>query len=259
LPLPTVLRVLNVLPHEHVTSVSTYCGWISVLTVSSLWPPGRRCLSPGVNRSRYHEQLDELGAMLVTMAEATTTAIQCANSALLHGDGESVQLVHDSAVAISAEFRRVEDLAFLLLARQQPVASDLRLIVVGQHAAADLDRMGQLAGHIAKIAQRHHPDCLVRVEGCAPIREMAMVAERIAAKAAEAIRGRDAVLAAELERDDDRMDALHRRLWATLLGDWHDGTESAVDAALLGRFYERYADHSVNAARQVVFLVTGHA
>jgi phosphate transport system protein len=209
-------------------------------------------------RNRFHEQLDELGEMLVTMAEASTAAIQRANWAL-HGDSESVELVHDTAVAISAQFGRIEELAFILLARQQPVASDLRLIIVGQHAAADLDRMGQLASHIAKIAQRRSPDCLVQIDGCAPIREMATVAEQIAAKATEAIRGRDAVLAAELERDDDMMDALHRRLWATLLGGWHDGTESAIDAALLGRFYERYADHAVNAAQQVVYLVTGHA
>jgi len=210
-------------------------------------------------RHRFHGQLEDLGEMLVMMAEAAAAAIQRANWALLHGDGESVELVHDTAVAISAQFGRIEDLTFLLLAQQQPVASDLRLIVVGQHAAADLDRMGQLASHIAKIARRHHPGGLVRVEGCAPIREMATVAEQIAAKATEAIRGRDAVLAAELERDDDLMDALHRRLWATLLGGWQDGTESAIDAALLGRFYERYADHAVNAARRMVYLVTGHA
>jgi phosphate transport system protein len=210
-------------------------------------------------RSRFHEQLDDLGEMLVKMAEAATVAIQRANWALLHCDSESVELVHDTAVAISAQFGRIEDLAFTLLAQQQPVASDLRLIVVGQHAAADLDRMGQLASHIVKIAQRHYPNCLVQIEGFAPIREMAAVAEKIAAKATEAIRGQDAVLAAELERDDDLIDALHRRLWATLLGGWDDGTESAIDAALLGRFYERYADHAVNAARQVVYLVTGHA
>jgi phosphate transport system protein len=225
---------------------------------------GTRCLlqaakAGGRMRNRFHEQLDELGEMLVTMAAAATTAIQRANWALLSGDSESVELVHDTALAISAQFRRIENLTFLLLARQQPVASDLRLIIVGQHAAADLDRMGQLASHIAKIAQRNLPDGLVRVEGCAPIREMATVAEQIAAKATEAIRGRDAVLAADLERDDDQIDALHRRLWATLLGGWQDGTEAAIDAALLGRFYERYADHAVNAARQVVYLITGHA
>jgi phosphate transport system protein len=210
-------------------------------------------------RNQFHEQLDELGQMLVKMAEASTAAIQRANWALVRDDSESVELVHDTAVAIGAQFRRIEGLAFLLLARQQPVASDLRLIMVSQHAAADLDRMGQLASHIAKIAQRHYPDCLVQVDGCAPIREMATAAEEIAAKATEAIRVRDATLAAELERDDDHIDALHRRLWATLLGGWSDGTESAIDAALLGRFYERYADHAVNAARQVVYLVTGHA
>jgi phosphate transport system protein len=213
----------------------------------------------GAMRNRFHEQLEDLSELLVNMAEATTAAIQGANSALLHDDDVTVELVHNTATAISAQSRRIEDLAFLLLARQQPVASDLRLIVVVQHAAVDLDRMGQLASHIAKIAQRHYPDRMVQIERCAPIREMATVAEEIATKATEAIRGRDAVLAAELERDDDLMDALHRQLWAKLLGGWHDGIECAIDAALLGRFYERYADHAVNAARQVVYPLTGPA
>ncbi len=210
-------------------------------------------------RNRFHEQLDELNGLLVVMAQAATAAIREASQALLNADNASAQEVHDTAASISAQFQRTEELAFLLLARQQPVASDLRLIIASLHAAADLDRMGQLADHIAKIARRHHPNCAVEAVGCAAIRQMAQVAEEIAVKATEAVRTRDAVLAAELATDDDRMDALHRHLWTTLLGGWREGVESAIDAAMLGRFYERYADHAVNAARQVVYLVTGHA
>jgi phosphate transport system protein len=210
-------------------------------------------------RNRFHEQLDELNGLLVVMAETATVAMRGASQALLNADNASAQYVHDTAASISAQFQRTEELSFLLLAQQQPVASDLRLIIASLHSAADLDRMGQLADHIAKIAQRHHPSCAVEAEGCAAIRQMAQVAEEIAVKATEAVRTRDARLAAELATDDDRMDALHRRLWTTLLGGWREGVESAIDAAMLGRFYERYADHAVNAARQVVFLVTGHA
>jgi phosphate transport system protein len=87
---------------------------------------------------------------------------------------------------------------------------------------------------------------------------MAEVADRIAGKITMVLSAPDAVRAAELERDDDAMDELHRRLFLILLGpDWAHGVEAAVDAALLGRFYERFADHAVNAGKHIVYLVTG--
>jgi phosphate transport system protein len=90
------------------------------------------------------------------------------------------------------------------------------------------------------------------------ISEMAEVADRIAAKSAEVLANNDATRAAEMERDDDAMDELHRQLLAFMLGAaWRHGVEAAIDGALLGRYYERYADHAVNAGNQVVYLVTG--
>ena len=87
---------------------------------------------------------------------------------------------------------------------------------------------------------------------------MGQVAQRICAKCSSVIAGRDLGVAAELERDDDVMDDLHRRLFSTLLDDaWRGGTECAIDVTLCGRYYERCCDHAVSVARRVVFLVTG--
>jgi phosphate transport system protein len=122
----------------------------------------------------------------------------------------------------------------------------------------DLERMGDLAEHIAKIARRRYPASAVPPELRAVLLEMGQIAQRIVAKAGSVIAGQDAELAAELEHDDDAMDALHRRLFKILLDDdWSYGMEAAIDITLLGRFYERFADHAVSVARRVVYLVTG--
>jgi phosphate transport system protein len=208
-------------------------------------------------RDIFHDQLDELNVLLGQMAGAAQLAMRHASAALLDLDSAAAAQAHDATAGIGKLFYRAEELACLILARQQPVALDLRLIIASLHASTDLDRMGQLADHVARIAMRHHPEQAIRIEACPGIRQMATVADEMAGKAAKAIRDRDAALAEELPHDDDRMDALHRQLWATLLGDWEDGVQPAIDAAMLGRFYERYADHAVSAARQVVYVVTG--
>lgn len=210
-------------------------------------------------RDVFHEQLDELNAILGQMAGVAQLAMRNASAALLDLDADAGAQAHDAVAELDKLFQRAEELACLALARQQPVAADLRLIVASLHASADLDRMGKLADHVARIAQRHHPERAVRIEACPDIREMATVADEIAGKAATAIRDRNVALAEDLPHDDDRMDALHHRLWATLLGDWRDGVQPAIDAAMLGRFYERYADHAVSAAHQIVYVVTGKA
>jgi phosphate transport system protein len=124
--------------------------------------------------------------------------------------------------------------------------------------AADLERMGDLADHVAKTALRRHPSPAVPAELRGVFKEMANVADAIAGKVATVLAEPDAALAAELESDDDVMDNLHRQLFKVLLGDdWPYGAETAIDGALLGRFYERFADHAVNSGRRVIYLLTG--
>jgi phosphate transport system protein len=145
-----------------------------------------------------------------------------------------------------------------LLARQQPVATDLRAIVTGLRMSSDLERVGDYAVHIAKVARRRHPASVVPVELRATFLEMGQAATRIAIKAGTVIATRDLTLAAQLLADDDTIDDLHAQLFEKLLASsFEHGVEAAVDLALLGRYYERLADHAVSVSHAVTYLVTG--
>ena len=145
-----------------------------------------------------------------------------------------------------------------IIARQQPVASDLRALVTALRMSADLERMGDLAHHVAKVVRLRHPEGAVPDQVLGLIEAMGVTAEKIAAKTGVVISTRDTVLAAQVEKDDDEMDLLHRQLIAALIAPtWEHGVETAIDLTLLGRYYERYADHAVSVARRVIFLVTG--
>ncbi len=145
-----------------------------------------------------------------------------------------------------------------IIARQQPVASDLRALVTALRMSADLERMGDLAHHVAKVVRLRHPAGAVPDQILGLIESMGVTAEKIATKTGVVISTRDTALAAQVEKDDDEMDLLHRQLISALIAPtWEHGVETAIDLTLLGRYYERYADHAVSVARRVIFLVTG--
>lgn len=208
-------------------------------------------------REAFRSDMAELNRTLVSMAQTVGEAMRRATRALVRADKELASTVVTGDAHVDALYRDAEERVYELLARQHPVAGDLRVVVTGLHVAADLERMGDLAQHVAKIALLRHPKTAVPDDLADLIVAMGAVADTVAAKVTAVLSSRNATLAAELERDDDAMDELHRELFTILFGDWQHGIEAAVDGALLGRFYERYADHAVNAGRQVVFLVTG--
>jgi phosphate transport system protein len=208
-------------------------------------------------RDTFHDELDQIGAALIEMTQLVGTAMSRATTALLNADLTLAEDVVSSDEKVNILYRETEERAFDLLARQQPVASDLRVIVTGLRMVASLERMGDLAAHIAKIARLRYPNAAVPVEVRDIVRQMAVVAQNVVTKAGAVLAGHDIELAAEVERDDDAMDELHKRLFTVLLGDWQHGIEAAIDVTLLGRFYERYADHAVSLSRRVIQLVTG--
>ena len=209
-------------------------------------------------RDAYHDELDGISASLVEMTNLVGSAMSRATTALLDADLHIAETVITADEQVDALYRDVEARAFDLLARQQPVASDLRVIVTSLRMVAELERMGDLALHVAKIARRRYPGSAVPPELRSTLLEMGHVAQEIVAKAGSVIAGRDVELAAQLERDDDVMDALHKRLFTVILDDsWEGGMEAAIDITLAGRYYERFADHAVSVARRVVYLVTG--
>ncbi len=209
-------------------------------------------------RDAYHEELEALSDSLVEMTRLVGSAINRASTALQDADltlAESVIAADDAVDALRDELDRR---AFDLLARQQPVATDLRTIVTSLRMSADLERMCDLARHLARIARRRFPDSAIPPELRSTIVEMSQVAERLVAKTGSVIAKKDVVVALELERDDDEMDHLHRELFTQLLDKNSPyGVEQAIDVTQIGRFYERFADHAVSVAHRVVYLVTG--
>jgi phosphate transport system protein len=208
-------------------------------------------------RDTFHDELDQFGAALIEMSKLVGTAMHKATTSLLQADLTLAEEVITGDDKINRLHQETEERAYDLLARQQPVAGDLRVIVTGLRMVASLERMGDLAVHIAKIARMRYPEPAVPAEVHEIIRQMGVVAQNIVTKAGAVLAGHDIQLAGELERDDDAMDALHKKLFTVLLDDWKHGVEAAIDVTLLGRFYERYADHAVSLSRRVVQLVTG--
>src|SRR5665213_2150670 len=210
-------------------------------------------------RDAYHDEMDAITDQLVAMTRLVGHAMSVATEALLSSDLAAAESVIDADAAIDALRENVERRTVDLIARQQPVARDLRALTTGLRTAADLERSGDLAAHVAKLARRRFPGCAVPPELQATIRQMGDVAAVVVDKAGDVIVSRDASRAHELEADDDIMDELHKELLLAMLApDWKYGVDTAIDLALAGRYYERYADHAVSVARQVVYLVTGN-
>lgn len=208
-------------------------------------------------RDAFHEDLDRVSDQLVEMTRLASSAMARATTALLDADITLAESVIENDAKIDQLREDLDMLAIELLARQQPVATDLRIVVTAMRMSSDIERMGDLARHVAKVARLRFPHSAVPADLRAIILQMGQVAERIVTKAGSIIAAKDADAARTLEREDDAMDDLHRELFEKLSDDWIHGTESAVDITLIGRYYERFADHAVSVARRVVFLVTG--
>ncbi|MGW6918303.1 phosphate signaling complex protein PhoU [Kitasatospora sp. NPDC054939] len=209
-------------------------------------------------RDAYHEELDSIGDSLVEMTRLVGSALGRATTALLDADLELAEKVIAADARINQLHHDLENRAIDLLARQQPVATDLRIVVTSLRMSADLERCGDLARHVAKVARLRYPESAVPGDLHATVLEMGQLAQRLVAKAGLVIATKDVDKALELEQDDDRIDALHRELFAHLIDErWQHGIETGVDVTLVGRYYERFADHAVSVAKRVVYLVTG--
>ncbi len=209
-------------------------------------------------RSVFQEELDGVSQSLVDLTNMVSESIQKATQALIAADLKLAEEVISYDEKIDNYQHDLDSRIIDIIARQQPVASDLRALVTALRMSADLERMGDLAHHVAKVARLRHPNSAVPNELHNTIAQMGSVAEKIARKVGTVIETRNTLLALEIEKDDDEMDTLHREVISALTGSsWNKGIDSAIDLTLLGRYYERYADHAVSVARRVYFLVTG--
>ncbi|MHA6792248.1 phosphate signaling complex protein PhoU [Pseudonocardia bannensis] len=211
-----------------------------------------------MRRESLQEQLVQLDALLAQMCTEVAAGMQHATTALLDSRVRLAERVISADDAVDALRNRIEEVATEALVFHAPVASGLRTVVTAIRSADDIERMGDLAQHVAEAARRRHPGSAVPEEVRPLFAEMGALGVRLALKTAEVIRTRNVLMAVELEREDDAMDELHKHMFAVLMDqDWRHGVAPAVDLTLLARYYERYADHAVSVARHMVFAVTG--
>lgn len=209
-------------------------------------------------RDAFHEQLEGINDRIVEMANLVEVAVEEATAALLEADARRAEHVITADVEIDRLQTLVEEQTFEQLALQQPVATDLRILVGALRMTADLERMGDLAEHVAKITRLRYPEHAIPDDVKGTIAEMGKVAKRMVHDVATCVAARDVEAAERLVGADDEMDSLRRSLFQRMLDPgWAHGVEAAVDIALLGRYYERIADHAVSMARRVIYLVTG--
>jgi len=209
-------------------------------------------------RDAYYDQLRAIVDDVVELASLVRRALASATLALLEADRALAEQVIADDERIDKLTNDIEDRSFLIMATQQPVAGDLRQLIATMRIIADLERMGDLAVHVAKVARMREPVNAVPEELQDTVRSMAQVADAMIAAASHVVAERDVEAAQELERKDDEMDKLHRQLFRALLSDsWPYSVEAAVDLALLSRFYERIGDHAVSLGRRMIFQVTG--
>jgi len=209
-------------------------------------------------RETFQIKLDTMVSELARIARFAGQTMTHASTALQQADPGFAELVLSNRDKMRILCEQVRQRCLKLLVLQAPVATDLRIVITAMRAVCDLERMGHLAGHIATIAQLNHPGLPIPGEIRPVFARMSMLAVTLAHDAAAAIESRDQLSGERLAQADDEVDALHRQIFRILFSqDWSHGIKPAVDAALIGRYYERFADHAVAIAREISFLATG--
>ena len=209
-------------------------------------------------RETFHLDLQQILDDLVSLTSMAQAAIARATGALVAADVQLAETVIADDVLIDALREQIDTKAVDLLARQAPVATDLRIIVTAMRISAEVERMGDLARHIAAVARARYPEHVVPADITEVFAAMGAAAEEICQAAAEALRSLDGEAAARIERLDDTLDAQQLDLAERVVQeDWPHSMQAAVDTTLVSRFYERFGDHAVTIARRVKYLVTG--
>lgn len=209
-------------------------------------------------REIFEAELKQVGDDLAEMSRLVESAVNRAGQALLTADLQLAQSVIGDDHTIDALERELDERCVLLLAQQQPVATDLRVVVSALRMSATLERMGDLARHIAQVARGRYPSRAIEPSLHRTFEQMHDAAVRVARRTTTLLTTRDLTVAANIERDDDLLDKLHQDTFTALLdGTWTGTPQETVDVTLVGRYYERFGDHGVSIAKRVTYLVTG--
>jgi len=209
-------------------------------------------------RAVFQQELHEVQERLVEIAELVTESIDKATRAFNESDVTLAEAVIETDRKIDVLAAELDELAITILARQQPVARDLRIVVSALRISASLERMGDMAEHIAQLSRYRFPEKVVPKGLRSTFREMGALDVEIARNLTELLRTQDTAIAEHIRNEDDKVDALHLAVFDKVLGEtWKGETVDTVDATLASRYHERFADHAVSIAKKVQYLATG--
>ncbi|WP_295783555.1 phosphate signaling complex protein PhoU [uncultured Microbacterium sp.] len=209
-------------------------------------------------REVFHQSLEDVQARLVEIADLVTVAIDRATRAFGTSDVALAEEVIEADAIIDEKAFELDELAIEILARQQPVARDLRIVVTALRVSASLERMGDMAEHIAQLARSRFPERAIPKGLKTTFTRMGELDVEVARKLAELLRTQDLRIAEAIRDADDDIDELHVSVFEKVLGDsWKGEATATVDATLASRYHERFADHAVSVAKKVVYLATG--
>lgn len=209
-------------------------------------------------REVFQQELHEVQSRLVEISKLVTISIENATNAFGNSDVVLAEQVIDEDARIDELALSLDELAIQILARQQPVARDLRVVVSALRISASLERMGDMSEHIAQLARYRFPDKAVPKGLRSTFRDMGELDVQISRKLTELLETQDVALAEEIRNLDDEIDNLHLRVFDKVLGEtWKGDTVGTVDATLASRYHERFADHAVSISKKVIYLSTG--
>jgi phosphate transport system protein len=209
-------------------------------------------------REVFQQELREVQDRLVELSGLVAISIDKATRAFNESDVTLAEEVIADDDKIDGLTVALDELAIMILARQQPVARDLRIVVSALRISASLERMGDMSTHIAQLARYRFPDKVVPKSLRGTFAEMGRLDVEIAQKLTELLRSQDVKMAETIRNDDDEIDALHLKVFDKVLGEtWKGEAADTVDATLASRYHERFADHAVSIAKKVLYLATG--
>jgi phosphate transport system protein len=209
-------------------------------------------------RKVFQAELQEVREELAEIAKLVAEALSKAVTSFETADVELAQEVIAADAHIDFKQTALDEKAIEILALQGPVASDLRIIVGSLRMSASLERMGDLARHIAQLARLRYPEHAAPEAVRPTFSRMAELDQLIIESVAELLETHDMSLVAKIQGANAEIDELHASVFRSVADpSWSESASTTVDAALASRYLERFADHGVSVARKVSYLVTG--
>lgn len=209
-------------------------------------------------RKLFQEDLHHLGGQLTDMAVLVAEAMEKGYRSFETADVQLAEQVIAADQRIDVMQAELDEKAIELLALQGPVASDLRLIVGALRMSTSLERMGDLARHIAQLARLRYPDTVAPAQLMPVYQQMAQKDIALARKIVELLETREVALISELDAYNEQVNYLHAGVFTTIArSDWDSSAATTADVTLASRYFERFADHGVSVAKKVQYLVTG--